>query len=256
MNKATVLSFPDVRIASRDICAIGKRRHHVTAFIEVDVTEARKVLHEHKLSFTAWMLRELSAAIKEKRQIASFLYGKRRLMLFEDVTFSVLVEKEVEGHKVPVPLLITNPHEKSLTELGIQLEEAKQIKTGKEVVVLKRKAGSLERLYSILPAFIRRWFWHYLLSHPDTAFRRMGNVAYSSVGMLGTVKGWFIPITVHPLCFGAGSIVKKPLVIHERIEIREVLHLTVLMDHDVIDGGEMARFISRLTERLEGPVSL
>lgn len=46
----------------------------------------------------------------------------------------------------------------------------------------------------------------------------MGNFAITSIGMMGQVKGWFIPVSVHPICFGLGSIVKKPVVIEDNIK--------------------------------------
>jgi pyruvate/2-oxoglutarate dehydrogenase complex dihydrolipoamide acyltransferase (E2) component len=79
----------------------------------------------------------------------------------------------------------------------------------------------------------------------------MGNVAFTSIGMIGKVNGWFIPISVHPICFGISSIAKKPIVIGDKIEIREILNMTILIDHDVIDGSPMARFISDLSSNIE-----
>mgnify|MGYP003843675371 CR=1 FL=1 len=80
----------------------------------------------------------------------------------------------------------------------------------------------------------------------------MGNVSITSLGMIGKSKGWFLPISVHPICFGIGQITKKPVVVDDQIVIREILNLTVLVDHDVIDGARMARFMGELTEKLEG----
>ena len=79
----------------------------------------------------------------------------------------------------------------------------------------------------------------------------MGNVAFTSIGMMGKVNGWFIPISVHPICFGVSSMIKKPAVIDDKIEIREMLNMTILLDHDVIDGAPMARFVSDLTKNVE-----
>ena len=36
-----------------------------------------------------------------------------------------------------------------------------------------------------------------------------------------------------------------------RIEPREILNLTVVFDHDVIDGAPAARFVRRLVELIE-----
>ena len=65
------------------------------------------------------------------------------------------------------------------------------------------------------------------------------------------INGWFIPISVHPICFGVGSIIKKPAVIDDKIVIREILNASVLIDHDVIDGAPMTRFINELKKNIE-----
>jgi pyruvate/2-oxoglutarate dehydrogenase complex dihydrolipoamide acyltransferase (E2) component len=56
---------------------------------------------------------------------------------------------------------------------------------------------------------------------------------------------------MHNLCFALGSIVKKPRVVEHEIRIRDVLHLTILFDHDVVDGIPAARFAARLVKRIE-----
>ncbi len=73
----------------------------------------------------------------------------------------------------------------------------------------------------------------------------------TSVGMIGRINGWFIHTSVHPLSFGIGSVLKKPVVIDNRVEIREILNMTILVDHDVIDGGQMVRFLKELTRQIE-----
>lgn len=90
-----------------------------------------------------------------------------------------------------------------------------------------------------------------MLRHPKFAYRKMGNVAVTSVGMFGEINGWFIHTSVHPISFGIGSVIKKPVVIDNEIKIREVLNMTVLIDHDVIDGASMVRFISDLVKHIE-----
>jgi pyruvate/2-oxoglutarate dehydrogenase complex dihydrolipoamide acyltransferase (E2) component len=84
----------------------------------------------------------------------------------------------------------------------------------------------------------------------------MGNVSITSLGMVGKINGWFIPISIHPICFGIGSIIKKPVVKDDKIEIGEILNITVLMDHDVVDGAPMARFIKDLSKNIENGIFL
>ena len=108
----------------------------------------------------------------------------------------------------------------------------------------------------MLPRFLRLLFWKYLLKHPKSAFNKMGNVAFTSIGMMGEINGWFIPISVHPICFGIGSIIKKPAVIDNEIAIREILNVSILIDHDVMDGAPMARFINELRINIENGLDL
>lgn len=40
----------------------------------------------------------------------------------------------------------------------------------------------------------------------------------------------------------------KPVVVNDQIVIREIMNMTILLDHDVIDGANMARFIRELSK--------
>lgn len=53
-----------------------------------------------------------------------------------------------------------------------------------------------------------------------------------------------------------GGIARKPVVVQDRIEPREVLSLTVAFDHDVVDGAPAARFTERLKELIESGYGL
>jgi len=74
--------------------------------------------------------------------------------------------------------------------------------------------------------------------------------------MVGTGGGWGIPITSHPLDVAVGGISEQPRIVDGRIAVREVLNLTISVDHDVIDGAPAARFGSRLRELLESAYGL
>ncbi|MBW6480041.1 MAG: 2-oxo acid dehydrogenase subunit E2 [Bacteroidales bacterium] len=256
MSRYKTTRFPASRIASIDVCDIGKQKHHVTALIELDVTESRKRIKQHKteknrISFTAWLIKVISLTIKEHEMTAAFLKGKRQAFVFEDVNVSLLVEKESNGQKVPMPVIIEKAHEADAVSITRRIADARQLKLSEKDIVLQKKSGKWERLYYHLPGFLRRQVWKFMLKHPRLVFSKMGNVAITSIGMMGNIKGWFIPISVHPICFGISTITKKPLVINDQITIREVLSMTILMDHDVIDGALMARFISDLTKNIE-----
>jgi pyruvate/2-oxoglutarate dehydrogenase complex dihydrolipoamide acyltransferase (E2) component len=56
---------------------------------------------------------------------------------------------------------------------------------------------------------------------------------------------------VHPISFGIGSILKKAVVVDNEVKIREILNMTILVDHDVIDGAPLVRFLNDLTKYIE-----
>jgi len=252
-----IKKFPRTRIATIDIGAVGIKKHHVSAFLEVDLTDSRVKIRQYrrdkgKISLIAWMVKVISSTLMDYGEAASFLKGKRKLVIFNDINVSMAVEKVLDGQKVPIPLVIEKVNQRSIESITEQINTAVETVMEMGEIVLESKSNRLEGLYYHLPGFLRRMFWRYMLNNPEFAFSKMGNVSITSLGMIGKSKGWFLPISVHPICFGIGRITKKPVVVNDQIVIREILNLTVMIDHDVIDGARMARFMGELTEKLEG----
>lgn len=248
--------FPRSRIATFDVYAVGRQKNHISVLLECDVTAARQQVKALKaqgrqVSFTSLLLKVIADTVDQHKEVAAFLYNKRKLIVFDDVNISILVEKEVEGKKVPIPLVIEKAQQKSMEEIASEIQRAKQARLSGKDIVLHRRTSLFESLYYRLPGAIRRMIWRYLLRHPRIVYRQMGNVGFTSVGMMGQLSGWFAHASVHPLSFGIGSIVKKPVVKDDVVVIREILHLTILIDHDVIDGAPMARFAGDLVGRVE-----
>ena len=204
-----------------------------------------------KVSFNGWIIRAISKAIELHPEAAAYLCSRKKLVTFRNINVSIIVEKEVDGKKVPIPLIIEKANEKSTEEITREIEVAKDKALTKNDIVLNDKPKFYERLYYRLPGTFRRTFWRILLQNPEIAYKKMGNVVVTSPGMMGTIKGWFIHKTVHPLSFGIGSVLKKPVVIGDEVKVREILNMTVLIDHDVIDGAPMVRFLNDLTRFIE-----
>ena len=84
-----------------------------------------------------------------------------------------------------------------------------------------------------------------------------GTVAVTAVGMFGKGhSGWGIATTPVSLSLVVGSMAWKPAVVEGRIEPREILNLTVVFDHNVIDGAPATRFVRRLVELIESGYGL
>ena len=151
----------------------------------------------------------------------------------------------------PFRCLLKKTNEKSALEISAEIERAKnQALSGKDIVI-EKKATRSENIYYFLPGFLRRTLWRIMLNNPRFAFQKMGNVVITSVGMMGKINGWFIHKSIHPLSFGIGSIIKKAVVVDKQVKARDILNMTILCDHDVMDGAPMVRFLNDLTKYIE-----
>ena len=249
-------SIPPSRIATFDVFSIGLKKHHVTALLEFDVTDTRQKLRElkrsgQKISLNAWIIKAISRALEQHPEAAAFLYSKRKLITFTDINISVLVEKKLDEKRVPIPLVIEKTNQKSAAEITAEIEAAKNQALAEGDIVLNKPSRKYERLYYRLPRFLRLAVWKFMLRNPKTAYKNMGNAVVTSLGMMGKLNGWFIHKSIHPVSFGVGAVIKKPVVVNDEIKIREMLHITILIDHDVMDGAPMARFLKCLAGFIE-----
>ncbi len=260
----TIKEFPSSRQATLDVGYLGLRKHHIKALIELDVTLARQRIKEYRrqtkaeLSFTAWILRCIAQAVSEHKTAHAIRLGRNRLVLFDDVDISLLVEKEIGPEKVPLPVVLRKVNEKSCAAIQEEIKAAKEqpVHDAQDYVLGENSSKKVMRLYLALPQFLRLLVWKFILKRPFLLKELSGTVVVTSVGMIGKVSGWIIPVSLQPLCCALGSIVKKPGVCEDRIEPREYLQMTILIDHDVMDGAPAARFVARLTELVEGAYGL
>jgi hypothetical protein len=176
---------------------------------------------------------------------------RRRVLMLPTVDLNLTVERLVQGQRVPLPVVIRDAGGKSVEQLSAEVRRAQEQPVSEQIVLGAGRARLSERLYCLLPAWLRRFAMRRVLHSPRSYRSRMGTVSVTSVGMFGKVNGWFLPLGITPLVVGLGAITRKPWARGNAVELRDVLHLSLLMDHDVTDGAPMARFVARLAELLE-----
>lgn len=256
-----IIGIPNQRIGTIDIGVASKRKHHISALVEFDVTDARTLLKapEHKtVSFTAWIIKCISHAIEENRQVQGIRYKRRKILIFDDIDVSMMIEREMNGEKIPFPYVIRNTQTKTVHDISFEIRQAQyqEVSEKEDFVLGEKKNARLMNLYAKLPAWMRNFMWKVILKNPYTIKENMGTVMVTSVGMMGKIHGWIIPKSVHPVSFAVGSIVKKPMVHRGEIEIREQLFITVTIDHDVLDGAPAMRILNKLGKLLESGYGL
>lgn len=259
------IPYPSSRQLTFDLGKIGLAKHHVRALLEVDVTEARKLIRQsrrsgRKISFTAWLIKSIADCVALHPPIAGVNDARRNTVLvFEDVDLSIVVEKDVKGARVPLPYVIRKADKKTLYEIQGEIESAKsQTVKGEGDYVLGEEQNALGmKLFVRLPQWLRLILMRLLvLNHPRRVKDMMGSVMITTAGMVGHTRGWIMPFGMHPLCLAFGSLNEQAAVYKGEIQKREILHLTVLIDHDVIDGVPAARFVDDLVKKLQSGFGL
>jgi pyruvate/2-oxoglutarate dehydrogenase complex dihydrolipoamide acyltransferase (E2) component len=237
---------------------VGKKSHYVSGFLEVDVTEARQMIREAKssgthISFTGWLIKCLASAMQEFPELNAYRKG-RSLYVFETVNMGLMVERELRGELVPLPYLVKDCDAKSVSDISREITSVKEGDIGQDLVIADRQSARIAKLAVWLPGPLSRLGARIFFANPVRKHKMMGTVGLTSVGMFGKSGGWPQPIpNVHPLGVAVGGISRKPLYAGEggQLQPREMLDLTLMFDHDVIDGGPAARFSTRLIELME-----
>lgn len=243
-----------------DVGKIGREKHHVKALLEVDVSEAWRVLRENRLSekrisFFAWLIKVTADCVAQHPQAAGVnLMRKNRVAWFKDVDISIMLEKEINGSRVPLPYVVRKADEKTLEQIQEEIDavKAQSAEDESDYVLGKKSDAVWMNAFTKLPQWLRIWFMRaFVLNKPAQIKASMGNVMITTVGLVGHMHGWIVPFSIHSLCLAFGSINEQPLVKKGEIVKGQVLHLAILIDHDVIDGAPAGIFVDDLVRKLE-----
>ena len=170
--------IPRSRIATFDIFSVGLNKHHIIALLEFDVTESRIKLHEIRrtglnISFNAWIIKVIGTVLQKHPEASAYLYGKNKLMIFNDINISILVEKNINGKRVPIPVVIESTNMKTALEIGEIIENAKAMELSEDEIVINKKPDFSERVYYYMPGFLRRAVWRFMLRNPKIAYKKL-----------------------------------------------------------------------------------
>ena len=249
----SVAPFPRERQLVIDSARLGKHKHSIHGLVEADVTYVRGFLREHKaktgekLSFTAYILFCLGRAIAENKAVHAYRSWRGKLVLFDDVDVTTIIEIEIEDQLFPLAHIIRKTNRRSFRDIH---EEIRRVQSNPEHSPSGQR-WKYARLFAIMPGYLRIFFYRILLRFPHQVKQTIGTVLVTAVGMFGKRGGWGIPLTLYTLGVTVGGISEKPGVVEGKIEIREYLSLTVSFDHDLVDGAPAARFTNRFVQLIE-----
>jgi pyruvate/2-oxoglutarate dehydrogenase complex dihydrolipoamide acyltransferase (E2) component len=254
----TLAPFPKLRQVYIDSLRLGHRKHTVHGLIEVDVTRARQLMREHqartgeKLSFTGFVVACVGKAVDTNKTLHAFRNWRNQLVMFDEVDVATMFEVEVDGEKTPLAHVIRAVNKRAYQDIH---QEIRAIQAAPQRSRGLEQWGFL-RWFLALPVPVRQLAYRLLFRNPRLVKEYIGTVGLTAVGMFGKGGGWAITWPVYTLGIAVGGIDEKPWVVERQIEVREILSVTVSADHDIVDGGPVARFCQRLKELIESGYGL
>ena len=252
-----VLPFPRMRQLVRDAGWIGKRKQMMHGFIEVDVTEPRRIIREQaaltgeQFSFSAFVLACIGQAVAQDKLVHAYRNWRNQLIIFDEVDVLIAIEVETGERTFPLVHPVRAVNRRTVGDIHDEIR-AIQAKPQQS----EGMQTALTRTYYWLPTFLRHLGYRLVEMNPHWRKQYAGTVGLTSVGMFGRGGGWGIGMPSHSLAITLGGIAQKPGWINGRVEPREYLCITLSFDHDVIDGAPAARFTRRLIDLIESSYGL
>ncbi|MGX1910051.1 2-oxo acid dehydrogenase subunit E2 [Streptomyces phaeochromogenes] len=227
----------------------GRRMAAMHSLVDLDVTTARRLIAAsgRAVSFTAFVVASVARATAAHPHTHAYRNWRGRLVRHGHVDVTTLVEVTTGQGLFALPHVLRDADARDVHALTVELRTAKgdytRTRTGR---MLDRFGSTLTRVPGLVPAM-------YAVLARSVRLRQLtGTVAVTAVGMFGAGGGFGIaPPALMPLQVVVGGVTERPRVVDGRIEVREVLDLTVTFDHNVIDGAPAARFVAELRRLIE-----
>jgi pyruvate/2-oxoglutarate dehydrogenase complex dihydrolipoamide acyltransferase (E2) component len=230
----------------------------MVALLELDVTAALASIADLRsrgvhVSLFAFVVRSIAVAIAEHPDLNLVRHGKR-LVRFDDVDVSVLVEVRTPDGTVPREVVVRRAQHLSAQAIYAQLETARKLhERDGELGAEDRRARASMHAIRWLPAFARVLVMRLIMRSAFRVKAYAGTTLVTSVGKFAAIPGFSFTFSTGPRAaiFVVGSVVDKPWLHDGLIGPRSILSLSVMVDHDLVDGAPAARFARRLQELIE-----
>lgn len=202
---------------------------HMTVFDEVEVAELIRVREKFKpvlakenikLSYLPFVLKAVAMSLKYHKTLNSQMDIDNNRMIYKRYyNLGIAVDTE-DGLVVPV---IRDVDKLTVSEIAARLNEISEKARNRKLTLDDMKDGTF------------------------------------TITNYGSIGGQFaVPVINYPQAaiLGVGRMVQKPWIKNDELVKGNVIPLSLSVDHRIVDGGEVARFLNRVMGYLEDPVSL
>ena len=249
-----VQPFPSSRRLTTAAVRAGRRIVPMHGLLEVDVTEACGLLgaHEPPLSLTAFVIASVARAAAAHPEVHAYRDWRGRLVRHRHVDVQTLIEVPTAQGPFGLVHVVRDADLRGVPEISNELRAVKAdvdaTGTGRMLRRFGPVAGHVPGLFRAMYAVMGRSTRVHLAT---------GTVQVTAVGMFADGGGFAIaPPTLASLVVVVGGLSQRPLVVDGRIVIRDVLDVTVTIDHNVVDGAPATRFGADLRRLMRAAVAL
>ncbi len=222
--------------------------------LELDVTEASQLVgqSEPPLSFTAFIVASVARAAAAHPEVHAYRNWRGQIVLHRHVDVNTIVEIETPQGPFPLAHVIRDADIRNVADLTAELRQVKAGPTGAGTGRwLVRAAPVATRIPGVIPTL------YAAMGRSPRLREQTGTVAVTAVGMFAGGGGFAIaPLTLMSLQVVVGGITARPRIVQGDIQVRDVLDLTVTIDHNVVDGAPATRFGADLRQLIESAVAL
>jgi pyruvate/2-oxoglutarate dehydrogenase complex dihydrolipoamide acyltransferase (E2) component len=253
-RQVQVRPFPANRRLVTSALKAGRPKMPMYGLVDVDVTTANLLLasHDPPSSLTAFVVATVARAVATHPEVHAYRNWRGQLVIHHYVDVATMVEIPTPQGLFAIPHVLRDADVRGVPELTAELRRVKREPTTSfSGRWLDRAGPAATRIPGVLPAM-------YAVSARSAAVRqRVGTVAVTSVGMFAGGGGFGItPLSLMSAEVIVGGMSQRPRVVGGQIAIRDVLELTLAIDHNVVDGAPAARFAAEFRDLLESAAVL
>jgi pyruvate/2-oxoglutarate dehydrogenase complex dihydrolipoamide acyltransferase (E2) component len=248
-RQVEVRSFPPNRRLVTAAMRAGRSKMPMYGLVDVDITTANRLLagHDPPLSLTAFVVASVARAAAAHPAVHAYRNWRGQLVTHRHVDVGTMVEISTPQGPFAIPHLLRDADIRGVPDLTAELRRVKRDPSASSSGRWLERAGpAATRIPGVIPAM------YAVMARSVAARQRIGTVAVTAVGMFAGGGGFGItPLTLMSLEVIVGGMSQRPRVIDGQVTARDVLDLTIAIDHNVVDGAPAARFAAGFRELLE-----
>jgi len=248
-RRVQVRSFPSNRRIVTAAMGAGRRRVPMYGLAEVDVTTANRLLagHDPPWSLTAFVVASAARAAAAHPEVHAYRNWRGQLVTHHYVDVATMVEITTPQGPVVMPHVLRDADIRAVPALTAELHRVKRDPSASFIGrLLERAAPTATRIPGTLPAM------NAVMARSVAARQRIGTVAVTAVGMFADGAGFGLtPLSLMSLDVIVGGMSQRPRVVDGQVTVRDVLDLTLAIDHNIVDGAPFARFGAEFRALLE-----